>query len=107
NLRYGNGRPRLVFTWRPQRVLDFYFLDPQFGLRQVRVQTWFPFTTQVYLNGHDWLARQLHDAGLGFVQRDHAFTQLDNPSQAQSLADRLPRLDWVGILDRRAQEVNS
>jgi len=105
-LRYGEGRPRLVFTCRPQRVLYFYFLDPQFGLRHVRVQTWFPFTTQVYVNGHDWLARQLHDAGSGFVQHDNAFTQLDDPLQAQSLADRVPRLCWVKILDGWARQVN-
>ena len=105
-LRYGDGRPRLVFTRRPQRVLYFYFLDPQFGLRHVRVQTWFPFTTQVYLNGHDWLARQLHDAGIGFVQHDNAFTQLDDPARAQALADRFPRLDWVKILDGWARQVN-
>jgi hypothetical protein len=105
-LRYGNGRPRLVFTCRPQRVLYFYFLDPQFGLRHIRVQTWFPFTTQVYVNGHDWLARQLHQAGSGFVQHDNAFTQLDEPAKAQALADRFPRLDWVNILDRWARQVN-
>ncbi len=105
-LRYGDGRPRLVFTCRPQRVLYFYFLDPQFGLRHVRIQTWFPFTTQVYLNGHDWLARQLHDAGSGFVQHDNAFTQLDDPATAQALADRFPRLDWVQILDGWARQVN-
>jgi hypothetical protein len=105
-LRYGNGRPRLVFTWRPQRVLYFYFLDPQFGLCHVRVQTWFPFTTQVYVNGHDWLARQLHAAGVGFVQHDNAFTQLDEPAKAQRLADRFPRLSWVKILDGLARQVN-
>jgi hypothetical protein len=105
-LRYGDGRPRLVFAFRPQRVLYFYFLDGQFGLRHVRVQTWFPFTTQVYLNGHDWLARQLHAAGVGFVQHDNAFTPLDNPGKAQALADRLPRLGWVKILDRWARQVN-
>src|SRR5436305_13116784 len=105
-LRYGDGRPRLVFTRRPQRVLYYYFLDPQFGLRHVRVQTWFPFTTQVYVNGHDWLARQLHAAGVGFVQQDNAFTQLDDPARAQSLADRFPRLGWVKILDCWAREVN-
>lgn len=105
-LRYGEGRPRLVFTWRPQRVLYFYFLDPQFGLCHVRVQTWFPFTTQVYVNGHDWLARQLHAAGVGFVQHDNAFTQLDDPAKAQQLADGFPRLPWVKILDRWARQVN-
>jgi hypothetical protein len=105
-LRYGDGRPRLVFTRRPQRVLYFYFLDAQFGLRHVRVQTWFPFTTQVYVNAHDWLARQLHDAGIGFVQHDNAFTQLDDPARAQALADRFPRLAWVKILDGWARQVN-
>src|SRR5262245_3127060 len=105
-LRYGQGRPRLVFTRRPQRVLYFYFLDPQFGLRHVRVQTWFPFTTQVYVNGHDWLARQLHDAGMGFVQHDNAFTQLDDPAWAQARADRFPHLDWVKILDGWARQVS-
>jgi hypothetical protein len=105
-LRYGDGRPRLVFTNRPQRVLYFYFLDPVFGLRHVRVQTWFPFTTQVCLNGHDWLARQLHQAGSGFVQHDNAFTQLDDPARAPALADGFSRLDWVKILDGWAKEVN-
>jgi hypothetical protein len=105
-LRYGDGRPRLVFTCRPQRVLYFYFLDPHFGLRHVRVQTWFPFTTQVYVNAHDWLARQRHDAGIGFVQHDNAFTQLDDPARAQSLADRFSRLGWVQILDGWARQVN-
>jgi hypothetical protein len=105
-LRGGQDRPRLVFANRPQRVLYFYFLDPQFGLRHVRVQTWFPFTTQVYVNGHDWLARQLHDAQVGFVQHDNAFTQLDDPARAQSLADRFPKLPWVKILDGWARQVN-
>jgi hypothetical protein len=102
----GQGRPRLVFSWRPQRVLYYYFLDPDFGLIHVRVQTWFPFTIQVYVNGHDWLARQLQHQELGFVQTDNAFTQLDQPEQAQKLADDFARLPWVGILTRWARLVN-
>src|SRR5262245_45891778 len=105
-LLYGQGRPRLAFTWRQQRVLYFYFLDPQFGLRHVRVQTWFPFATQVYVNGHDWLARQLHAAGVGFVQHDNAFTQLDDPAKAQELADRFAKLPWPQLLERWTRQVN-
>src|SRR4029077_4930024 len=59
-----------------------------------------------YVNGHDWLARQLQAHGIGFVQHDNAFTQLEDPTQAQSLADRFPRLGWVKILDRWARQVN-
>jgi hypothetical protein len=105
-LLHGEGRPRLTFTRRPQRVLYYYFLDPDFGLIHLRLQTWFPYTFQVYVNGHDWLARQLHQARVGFVQHDNAFTQLDDPTQAQRLAERFPRLGWTNVLHRWARQVN-
>src|SRR5436309_4015829 len=105
-LLYRDGRPRLVFTRRPQRVLYYYFLDPEFGLIYVRLETWFPSTIQVYVNGHEWLARQMLHRRLGFEQRDNAFTQLDHPHQAQRLADRFPHLPWVRILQRWAQRCN-
>ncbi len=105
-LRHGQGRPRLAFARRPQRVLYYYFLDPEFGLMHIRVQTWFPFTIQVYVNGHDWLAHQMQKRQLGFVQHDNAFTQLDKPAAAQRLADRFPKLPWVKILNRCARQVN-
>lgn len=99
-LLHGKQRPRLAFRHRPQRVLYFYFLDADFGLIHVRLQTFFPFTCQVYVNGHDWLARQMRQRRLGFVQIDNAFTQLDDPTHAQQLADGFSQLDWVAILDR-------
>jgi hypothetical protein len=105
-LLHGQGRPRLAFARRPQRVLYYYFLDANFGLLHVRLQTWFPFTIQVYVNGHDWLARQMQDHGLGFVQTDNAFTQLDDAAAAQRLAERFPKLPWVKILQRWARAVN-
>lgn len=105
-LMHAHQRPRLVFAPRPQRVLYFYFLDPDFGLVYLRVQTWFPFTTQAYVNGHDWLARQLCRHSVGFVQHDNAFTQLDDAPQAQRLADRFAKLAWVKILQRWARRCN-
>jgi hypothetical protein len=102
----GPQRPQFVSRNRQQRVLYYYFLDPQFGLIHVRLQTWLPFTVQVYVNGHEWLAQQMVQKKLGFVQQHNAFTQLDDPVQAQRLADRFARLDWPEILDRWAQQVN-
>jgi hypothetical protein len=55
----GKDRPRLVSARRVQRVLYFYFLDPDLGLISIRLTTWFPFTVQVYVNGHSWLAQQM------------------------------------------------
>ncbi len=105
-LLFGRGRPRLVFTRRPQRVLYYYFLDPEFGRIHVRLQTWFPFTIQVYVNGHDWLARQMSKKQMGFVQHDNAFTQLDDAPAAQKLADKFLAVGWRGQLNRWAKVVN-
>ena len=105
-LLHGEGRPRLAFRRRPLRVLYHYFLDPQFGLIHVRQETGFPFTVQVYVNGHDWLARQMQHRRLGFIQTDNAFTQLDNAGRAHTLADGFSQLKWVGILDRWVRVVN-
>jgi hypothetical protein len=105
-LLHGNQRPRLAFRPRPQRVLYFYFLDPEFGLMYVRVQTMFPFTAQIYVNGHEWLARQMHKRRLGFVQADNAFVDIDDFDQAQELADQFSKLDWIKILDHFVNRVN-
>jgi hypothetical protein len=68
--------------------------------------TTFPSDARLYIRGHAWLARQRHDTGSGFVQHDNAFTHLEDPVQAQSLADRFPRRDGVEILNAGAGEVN-
>jgi len=102
----GDKRPRFVSKPRPQRVLYYYFLDPQLGLIHVRLQTWAPFTLQVYVNGHDWLARQLLRLRIGFVQTHNAFTQIDDFAQAQRQADRFAKLDWAKILTRYGRFVN-
>jgi hypothetical protein len=102
----GEKRPRFISRPRPQRVLYYYFLDPQLGLIHVRLQTWAPYTFQVYVNGHDWLAQQMVRLNMGFVLKHNAFTQLDDPAQAQRQADRFARLDWSKILRRYARLVN-
>ncbi|QVL33814.1 hypothetical protein KIH39_07880 [Telmatocola sphagniphila] len=105
-LRPGKDRPELYFTSRPQRVVYFYSLDPEFGLIHVRIQTFFPYSVQVYVNGHDWLARQMNEKQIGFLQSDNAFVQLDNPEAAQRLADRFAHLNWIKILDRWVRRAN-
>lgn len=105
-LCHGDGKPRLAFTRRPQRVVYYYFLDPEFGRVHVRIETWFPFTIQIYVNGHDWLAQQLVKKRAGFVQQDNCFLELDDSATAQRQADRFFHLAWKSRLNRWAKRVN-
>src|SRR5262245_49690109 len=105
-LAYAHGRPAIRPAWRKCLFLYFYFVDRHFGLLHVRLQTWFPFTIQVCVNGHEWLARQLDKRGLGYRRLDNACLALADPGRAQRLADRFATLPWPGILDRLARRVN-
>ncbi len=105
-IAYGIGRPRLVKS-RPRCVVFyFYYLDPEFGLLHIRLPTWFPFTLQVYVNGHEWLGRQLPKAGIPCTQRDNAFVAIEDFAKAQALADQLPRVKWLRFLNALARRVN-
>jgi len=102
----GANRPRFVSASVPQRVLYYYFIDKELGLIHVRLQTWAPFTCQVYANGHDYVARQLQKKGIAFEQVDNAFVQLADPAAAQRCADRFAKLPWPKLLERYARRVN-
>jgi len=105
-LVHGQQKPRLVYARRPQRVLYYYWLDANFGLMYMRLQTWFPYTMQVYVNGHNWLAQQMNQRGWGFVQRDNAFVQLDDPESVQELADGFAELPWIRRLTAWSRRIN-
>jgi hypothetical protein len=102
----GAKRPGFVIRKVPQRVLYYYFVDRELGLMHVRLQTWAPFTCQVYANGHDYVARQLCKKGIGFEQSDNAFVKLADVAAAQRAANRFAKLPWPKILERYARQVN-
>ena len=90
-LAHAKDRPRLVNTRRPQRVLYFYFLDADLGLIHIRLTTWFPFSVQIYVHGHSWLAQQMLKRRLGFTQQDNAFTGSSaGTTRTRSKTDRSP-----------------
>ncbi len=86
----------------PRRCLHLYhyFLHEELGLCHVRVQTWFPFTVDICLNGRDRLARQMDAAGLAYRQRDNCFVWVENALRAQALLDQQLRTDWPRVLGR-------
>lgn len=92
---------KLDLVLQPRRCthLYHYFLHPQCGLLHVRVQTWFPFTVDICLNGREWLARQMSDAGLRYEQRGNCFVRVSDPARAQALLDQQLQTDWPKLLD--------
>lgn len=83
-----------------------YYLDPQYGLRYTRLQTWAPFTMHVGLNGRDWLAQQLDAAGIAYRKNDNSFAWIADFAAAQHLANEQLTTAWPELLDRWSRESN-
>ena len=95
-------RPFVQSARRKCLHLYFYFMDRDLGSIHVRIQTWFPMPIQVYLNGHEWLARKLDANGIRYTKHDNAFLWIEDIPRAQKFADRFVNLDWPAILSKYA-----
>jgi hypothetical protein len=103
----GNKETRkLEVRIEPGKCLHYYhyYLDADYGLRYTRLQSWFPFTMHVGLNGRDWLARQMTKAGLGYQQKDNCFTWVEDWEAAQRLLEEQLTTEWAPLLDGWAAE---
>lgn len=105
-LRFAPKRPYLEVGRRKCLFFYYYYLDREFGLMHVRMQSWFPLQIQVCLNGHEWLQRKLDRHGIAYRKVDNAFTWIADPQRAQRLADRMVDKNWPRILDTLARRVN-
>ena len=85
----------------PRKCLHLYhyYEHPVVGRCHVRLQTWYPFSVDVCLNGRMWLAKQMDAAGLAYEQADNCFTELSDPAGAQALADAQHRINWLELLN--------
>jgi hypothetical protein len=101
-------KKKLELRGKPSRCLHYYhyFMDPEVGLTYVRLQTWFPYTVYVGMNGREWLARQMDNVGLAYQRRDNCFSWIEDWARAQQLMDEQLRTDWPGLLNRLLGQAN-
>jgi len=83
-----------------------YYLDRRFGLLHTRLSSWYPFNMQVCMNGRDWLARQLDEAGIGYLRKDNCFLRVADLTKAQELLTAQVHADWPLLLEELARRSN-
>jgi hypothetical protein len=83
-----------------------YFQHEQLGLCYVRLQSWFPFSVRVGLNGRQWLYRQFQERGLDYRCRGNLLLAIQDPAQAQALLDEQTRTDWPALLQALVQPIH-
>lgn len=66
----------------------FYIRDETLGPMVMRVASFFPFQTTYYLNGHNFIEKELGREKIGFRKSDNAFLAVSDPQALQAAADR-------------------
>jgi len=67
----------------------FYGFDRDFGPFYLKFGGYFPFTGQIYLNGHEYAKQQCIKAGIGFTALDNAFGAVEDTAAVQDICDDL------------------
>jgi hypothetical protein len=107
-LRGNRATKKLEFRPELRKCLHLYhyYQHPVFGFLYARVQTWFPFTIQIGMNGREWLARQLDAAGLSYRRHDNCITWVEDVAQAQALLAAQLRVNWAKQLQQIGARVH-
>ena len=74
-----------------KRFLHYYFyvLDPLMGPMSLGVVSYLPFSVNCFMNGHSYVAGELHRAGVPFRMEDNAIVRCADPDLLTTIADRL------------------
>ncbi len=91
---------------RKCKFLYHYWIDPRFGFMSARIQTWFPFSIQVCINGREWLSRRMDEAGIRYERYDNSFPWIDDFAKAQKIMDRMHKINWPRVLNGVVKRVN-
>ena len=82
---------KLEVTRRPTKCKYYYLymIDDDFGWMYLKIQTWFPFNVQIYINGREYICAQLDKEGINYERYNNSLVNIDNIERAQEISDYL------------------
>lgn len=86
--------------------LYHYLIHPIFGFMNARIQTVFPFTIQLCINGREWLSRQMDQRKMDYERLDNCFRWIEDVQKAQKLMNEQLQINWPSTLDALVETLN-
>jgi hypothetical protein len=83
---------RYPWLYQDQAMVNhwyFYGFDADFGPFYMKFCGYFPFTGQIYFNGHEYAKQQCLKQGITFAPLDNAFGTVSDPAAVQRICDGL------------------
>lgn len=100
---------RLEVASRPTKCKHYYlyYNDEEFGWMFFKIQTWFPYNAQIYINGTEYLSKLLDKDGIGYKMYSNSFAQIEDFSRSQELADSILNKKLSSSFDGIAKKINN
>lgn len=97
-----DSHPHFVYRRQSLWVNHYYFYlwDAEWGPGFIKVCPYAPYPVWAWVNGHEWLKRQLVRRGVGFDTIDNGIRSCDDPATAHRLAASLSAGHARRFLDR-------
>jgi len=76
----------------------FHIIDAEWGHITIRLSPHPPFGAQIYLNGHEYVARQAEKAGIEFDKEGNCFSNISDAVGLAQIADALYSPSAIGRL---------
>lgn len=70
---------KLEVTSRPTKCKHYYFYynAEEFGLMYLKIQTWFPYNVQIYINGREYLLKILDKNNIKYEIYNNSFSYIE------------------------------
>lgn len=74
----------------------FYYNDEEFGWMFLKIQTWFPYNVQIYINGREYCSKLFDKNNIKYEMYNNSFSYIEDFDQAQKIAN--------GILNKKISD---
>ena len=100
---------KLEVTSRPAKCKHYYFYynDAEFGWMFLKIQTWFPYNVQIYINGREYLSKIFDKNNIKYEMYNNSFSYIDDFEKAQKLANSILDKKISDSFDGMIKKINN
>lgn len=77
---------------------SFHIMDPEWGHVMIKLCGHPPFSAQIAVNGHEFVAHQAEKGGVEFTKEGNCFTEVPDTARLAEIADTLYSQETIGRL---------
>lgn len=84
-----------------------YYNDIEFGWMFLKIQTWFPYNVQIYINGREYLSKLLDKNNIKYEMYNNSFSYIEDFEKAQEFADSILNKKISDSFDGIVEQINN